>query len=316
MSLVLSLSTLALRKVVDGACTAASVSGAGEAAVAVAAFLNERFTDHSQRLTRALQNANERAWKALELALAGDSLWERCKIAAARAEDKAFARQVRAFLDAAALPEAVANASFRPKCLHELRAARTTGLLTQGTLHPRELVEHTAAFAKFSDPQSVLNAEGRVLETMTRALKQAGYDNLAVLLAQRPPQGIPLLVAAARYFFRRAVEEDAKLAQGLAFAQLEHLSKQQEEGFASLHAAMSQQGQRLEQLLADVHAVVIETHSAVLDLQGQIDGQSGQLQEIGVAVQKLLEQHQLHRREVRPGDSLSIRNDNERQLVK
>jgi hypothetical protein len=31
-------------------------------------------------------------------------------------------------------------------------------------------------------------------------------------------------------------------------------------------------------------------------------------------VQKLLERHHLQRRELRPGDSLSIRNDNERQL--
>ncbi len=79
---------------------------------------------------------------------------------------------------------------------------------------------------------------------------------------------------------------------------------------------MTQQGQRLEELLADVRAVVEETHSAVLDLRRQIEGQSGHIQQIGQAVQKLLEQHQLHRREVRPGDSLSIRNDNERQLVK
>jgi len=123
-------------------------------------------------------------------------------------------------------------------------------------------------------------------------------------------------VAGARYFFRRAVEEDQKLFQGLAFSQLERLGEAQEKGFTALAVAMTQQGQRLEELLGDVRAVVVETHSAVLDLQGQIEGQSGHIQQIGQAVQKLLEQHQLHRREVRPGDSLSIRNDNERQLVK
>jgi serine/threonine protein kinase len=37
---------------------------------------------------------------------------------------------------------------------------------------------------------------------------------------------------------------------------------------------------------------------------------------MGNAVMKMLAQHQLHKRELRPGDSLSIRNDNERQLVK
>lgn len=49
MSLILSLSTLALRQVVDSACSAVGVKEGGEAAVKVAAFLYERFTDQSQR---------------------------------------------------------------------------------------------------------------------------------------------------------------------------------------------------------------------------------------------------------------------------
>ena len=114
MSIFLSLSSLALREVVDGACAALGVKDAGEAVVG---FLTERFTDHSQRLTKALRQASDNAWKALEIALAGDSLWERCKAAVPRAEDKAFARQVRAFLDANPLPEVAGKTAFRQKCL-------------------------------------------------------------------------------------------------------------------------------------------------------------------------------------------------------
>jgi len=88
MSIFFSLSTFALRQLVGGACEAVGVKDSGEAVVA---FLTQRFTDHSQRLTKALQTANDNAWKALEIALAGDSLWERCKAALARTEDKAFA---------------------------------------------------------------------------------------------------------------------------------------------------------------------------------------------------------------------------------
>jgi serine/threonine protein kinase len=313
MNLALNLATLVLRKLVVGACTAVGVGEAGEAAIAVVGFLKERFTDHSQRLIVALQHANERAWRALELSLAGESL---LKTVTARAEDMAFARQVRAFLDATPLPEPTGKPEFRQHCLTELRAARKAGLLTGGVLQPKQLAEQAGAFARFSDPQSRLEGDWQLVESMARELKEAGYANLAWVLVQRPAQGDAILVAGARYFFRRAVEEDQKLFQGLAFSQLERLGKGQEEGFACLQAAMDQQGQRLEELLADVRAVVVETHSAVLDLQGQIEGQSGQLREIGSAVQKLLEQHQLQRREVRPGDSLSIRNDNERQLVK
>jgi formylglycine-generating enzyme required for sulfatase activity/tRNA A-37 threonylcarbamoyl transferase component Bud32 len=316
MNLILSLSTLALRKLVDDACATVGIKEGGDAAVAVAAYLTDRFTDQSQRLTAALQNANERAWRALELSLAGESFWERCKAAVTRAEDKAFARQVRAFLDATPLPEPSGKPEFREQCLDELRGAWKAGLLTGGTLQPRQLAEQTAAFVRFTDPQRLLDAEWRVVNGMAQQLKEAGYANLSWLLSQRPPQGTSVLVAGARYFFSRAVEEDQKLFQGLAFSQLERLGKQQEEGFASLHAAMVQQGQRFELLLADVRAVVVETHSAVLDLQDQIEGQSGQIRQIGEAVQKLLEQHHLQCREVRPGDSLSIRNDTERQLVK
>jgi hypothetical protein len=147
-------------------------------------------------------------------------------------------------------------------------------------------------------------------------VKEAGFPSLAWLLAQRPREGMPVLVVAVRYFFRRAVEEYQKLFQGLAFARLEALGEAQEKGFASLSAALARRGERLEELLADVRAVVVQTHSAVLDLQGQIKGQGEQIGQIGQAVLKLLEQHQLQRREVRPGDSLSIRNEGERQLVK
>jgi WD40 repeat protein len=52
-----------------------------------------------------------------------------------------------------------------------------------------------------------------------------------------------------------------------------------------------------------------------LDLQAQLEAQSEQVKAIGVAVQQLLQQHQLQKRELRPSDSLSIRTDKERQLV-
>src|SRR5262245_63157125 len=118
MSIFLNLSSLALRQVVDGACAAL---GARNGPEAIVGFLTERFTDHSQRLARALQQANDNAWKALEITLASDSLWERCKAAVARAEDRAFAQQVRAFLDANPIPELAGKTAFRQKCLANRR---------------------------------------------------------------------------------------------------------------------------------------------------------------------------------------------------
>ena len=75
MGIVQSLAVLALRPLIRGLCEAAGVKIVGDAAAATFTFLADRFTDHSQRLIAALQAANARAWKALEVALAGETLW-------------------------------------------------------------------------------------------------------------------------------------------------------------------------------------------------------------------------------------------------
>jgi hypothetical protein len=169
MSIFTSLSSLALRQVVDGACAALGVKESSEAVVG---FLTERFTDHSQRLARALQQANDNAWKALEIALAGESLWERCKATVARAEDRAFAQQVRAFLDATPLPELAGKAAFRQKCLEELRAARKSQAFAAGTLDSCQLAQGTAGFARFSEPTNRPDPEWRMVVAVVNGLNR------------------------------------------------------------------------------------------------------------------------------------------------
>src|SRR5262245_21836017 len=136
MAILHNLSCLALKEVLDGAFTALGLK-AGEAVVdGVVHFLAERFTDQSQRLPTALYRANEHAWKALEIALAGESLWTWLD----RSENKAFRQQVRAFLDVTPLAGLPSHGpEFRQQCLRELRAARKAGVLTGGSLDPRSL---------------------------------------------------------------------------------------------------------------------------------------------------------------------------------
>src|SRR5262249_22173330 len=156
----------------------------------------ERFTDHSQRLTVALQTANERSWKALEVALGGESLWDRCKGALARAEDKAFREQVRAFLDASPLTKASARyAEIFRNALKELRAARDGGLLTRGSLSPNELAREAGAFARFTDPLALLDCERKVVEGIADELREACPNLRKVLLARDGPN--PSLLAVA-----------------------------------------------------------------------------------------------------------------------
>ena len=87
------------------------------AAESVFHLLAQRFTDHSQALLKALHRSNEQAWKALEIALAGDSLWDKCKLVFTSADDKSFREQLRPFLDACPLAELNGKAAFRADCL-------------------------------------------------------------------------------------------------------------------------------------------------------------------------------------------------------
>src|SRR5262249_54309767 len=132
----------------------------------------------------------------------------------------------------------------------------------------------------------------------------------------RPAQGTPVLVAAARYFFRHEVEADRELFQGLAWAKLEALAQTQDQGFAALAEALAEHGERLEGLLAEVQQVVVRTHGAVLDLQAEQQRQGQQLQELYQVVLDVKRRYDLQASELRPRDSLAIGSEAERRLVR
>jgi serine/threonine protein kinase len=305
MSVFQSLSVVALRQLVS---TAGSAVGLGTTTDVIIDSLTKRFTDHSQKLTKALQTANERAWKALEIALAGDSLLDRCKSTLASAEDRAFSEQLSAFLAESPLRKVKADQQqFLRRALEELRSARANRMLIQGSVPPAELAQQTGAFASFRDPQALLNAELKLVEGIAAELKDT-CPKLCVVLTH--PKLTPnILVTAVRYFFRREVETDTELFHGLAIAKLEALQEGQERGFASLTDALTQQGRRLEGLLDDLLEKVGDIQARTAETNVMVRGLVDQ-------VQQLVARSQLQNREVRPSDSLSIRNDAERQLVK
>ncbi|MFO0880947.1 MAG: serine/threonine-protein kinase [Gemmataceae bacterium] len=316
MSALQHLSVLALETLVESS----GLDGGGRLVARISQVLGEHFADPSKKLPAALQSSADRAWRTLEMALAGDSLWNRCKSLVARGDEKALATQVRTFLDTVELPDLPGDrAQFRTRCLKELREARQARLLSGGTIEPTLVSNAVSTLARFDDPTRLAEAQWKLLDQMAEGIRKAGagkYDTLAQFLKLRPAEGPALLSLAVRYFFRRAVESDAALFQSLALAKLDQAVSGQVAGLAAIESLVSEQSQRLEELLGGIQAVVVETHEAVLDLQQQMEGQSDQIRQIGNAVQKLLEQHQLQKREVRPGDSLSIRNDEERGLVR
>jgi serine/threonine protein kinase len=313
MASLLKLSTLALNPLLKGTCWAVGLPGAADG---VTGFLNKHFTNHSKRLTQALQKANDCAWRALEIALAGDSWWRGIKATLAAADEKAFREQVQVFLRSTPFPGIDGKKNFRQQCLRELQAARKAGVLTGGSLNPQELAREAGSFARFGDPQSLLDAEMRIVTDLAGELQQQGYGNLGWLLGQRPGQGLPLIVIAVRYFFRRAVETDQQLFQGLTNAQLgdalqqmKKLDESQTAGFAGLGDALDKYGAQLEQLLSGVQESLGEISDKGADTNTRV-------RHIEDQVQKVLAKLQLQGREVRRQDSVSIRGDTERRMVK
>jgi hypothetical protein len=359
MPILQNLSVLALRQFVHHACTAIGLHVGMETTEKVSQFLSQRFRDHSLRLVKALETSNGRAWQVLEISLADDSFWARCRLWLAPREELAFREQVRALLSVTTLDGLTElGPDFSRECLQQLRAARKAALLTAGSLHPADLARQAGEFARFAEPERLLEAERQVLDRIATELSDGGFPALARYVGLQTSDKTTLLVSAVRYFFRRQVESDRELFQGLAFAQLESLGQSQDAGFAALGELLGKHGDQLDQSLEEIRGLTAQTHEAVadikrqqevghavlaqahegvlevkrkqeagqtllveargdvLDIKAEVQRQGQQLQELGQAVLQALEQHRLPRRELRPGDSLSIASDGERQLVR
>jgi hypothetical protein len=254
MSIIGLLSSFALRQV------AGDVEGGN-----FSQMLGDRFSDGSQRLLSAVRRANENAWKALEISLAGESLW-RCLD---RPEDRAFRAQIRTFLDNIPLPILTERGEFRRDCLRELHDARRSGLLL-GPIVAEELMDSAGKFARFVDTSAIREAEDKALSGMATELERAGHKSLAWLLRQPAQPGESLIVVAVRFFFRREVEKDELLARRLSFTQAEEMTHAQQEGFARLDSALHDHGERLGQALDGLVAVVAELRDAVREMGQQV----------------------------------------------
>jgi serine/threonine protein kinase len=314
MSIFLRLSTLALKGVVHGACEATGFNPGHETVEGVISFLTDRFADQSQRLEEALRASNKRAWRSLEIALQADGFMKRLGTFFTSAEDLAFSKQVQAFLDGTPLPPLANEGFFRDRCLKELGQARTKFL--EGRFDAKELARHTGNFARFSDPNEALDAEWRTCQALAEEVRRDGHEALHWLLSQRPKEGAPLLVIAVRYFFRRAIEEDAELFRGLTFAKLEAIANAHQANFKALSEAFRRHEGKIDRALESLHATVAETHGNVLDLKEMARAHSAQIEQLRKDILAELEKKQMAREEVKPSQSMSIRDDRERRVIK
>ncbi len=271
MSIFSRVSLFALGPLVTGACRAVGFSAVGDGMSAVAKFFSERLSDQSLRVVAALADASDHAWRTLEIALAGESL----VTAADRADDKAFREQVRLFLLNAQFDgRAEADRDLVPRCLSELRAARSAGILSEDAT-PAAVADRLGDLTRFADPAQLVAAQWTLADELSGELRSTGYPTLAAFFTLRPagdPHAVPLLAVAVRYHFRRAVEEDPRLFQGLAFAQLERIGKAQEDGAAQLAELMSRYVERLETRLGELKDTALSTRAEVCELKAALAG--------------------------------------------
>jgi formylglycine-generating enzyme required for sulfatase activity/tRNA A-37 threonylcarbamoyl transferase component Bud32 len=293
----------------------------GESADQAVTFLEQHFADHSQALPRALAAANDRAWQALAVALAGDGFLDQVRLFFASGDDKAIREQVGRFLASKPLPFDGSPTEIRKACLGELKQARKAGLLAASPLKARDAVQHTAAFQRWADPTALVEGAWQAVTQVAAALTPM-CPKLASLLQQRPAGGPPLLVAAFAYFFRRQVETTPDLACGLLWDGLRQLSAAQEAAFQQVGAALTDLGEHLEKILDQldrIEIVVLETHAAVLDIQAEMKRQRTGSEEVRLLLEEVadhLARAGMQHGEVRPQHSLSIRTEEEHQAVK
>jgi serine/threonine protein kinase len=296
-----------------------------------AKFVEERFADPSQKLPRALARANDRAWKTLSIALAGEGWFNQLKNWFAAGEEKALAEQIRVFLKTNSFRFDGSSAQFRKKCLGELNAARQAGLLSMANLAPKEMAQQLVGFQRYTNRHGMIEGAQRVVAEIADDL--VDYPNLARLLRQPTAEGSPLLIAAFAYFFRREIETDSQLAHGLFWDGLRDLSASQEQAFEEVGKALTTLGDRfdqvfeqlahIEEVVVETQAVAVATHGAVLDLQVETQRlaslhltNTDEVRRLMLEVLNRVGQAGMQKGEVKPQYSFSIRSEDERTAVK
>ena len=266
----------------------------GEAVDKVSDFLDNHFNDHAGALPKALARAHDRAWDALGVALAGDGFLDQIKRFFTDADAKGLREQVRVFLATNTFDFVGATTDFKRHCLTELKAARKAGKLAADNLTAAELRQPVADFRRYTEDAGLLNGARAAVAVVADQLAEE-YPHLARLLGQPTPAGPPLLAAAFAYFFRREVQTNAELARGLHFELLQRLYVSQSAAFAGIGGAVERLGGKVEEMLDGLDRI-----------EGKID----------ILIRQFAEHNHVRAGEMAPRLTVSITNEQERELLK
>ncbi len=156
-------------------------------------------------------------------------------------------------------------------------------------------------FARFTAPVEVLDEEWRAIEEMTTLFPPSEYEHLVLLLKFRTRDGHSLLTAAARYHFRREIISDEATFRESIFAGLTRIQDAQDQNFKAFQNLLTQHRERLAEMLGDIARDIKELRE--------------QVAQIAADFRRLLQERELDRRPVSFRDSMSVRNDGEREFI-
>ncbi len=268
----------------------ATLGDVGESVQDVIDSVRERFEDHSQALPEALEKANDKAWRALAVALGGDGFLDHMKRLMAEGEARGLRERIKSFLGKHAAYFDQTPEAFRRACLAELEKARKAGRLSVKDVTADEAGKEASAFPYYSDSQAMMDVAVKAVERLADGLAPE-CPHLARLLRQPTPGGPPMIVSAFAFFFRREIETNDELSRGLTFESLRRLTAGQNEGFAALNEALTDLGDRFDEVMGHLGRIeaaidvtrdaALAAHDAVLDMRAELH-RLGTLQLAGV----------------------------------
>ena len=256
-------------------------------------WLKKHFTDHSRALPKAIAAANDRAWQAVGLALAGDSLFEKIRGPFRDADMKAARDQIRAFVaDADSGLESIGE-GLRIRACDELNRLKGKGLLGANGVEFSSL-----DMTRFGDTSKTAEDAHRAVSWIAASL-ESDAPNLAQVLTLTPPGGgTPLLAAAFAFFLRRQIATNEELSRELTHDGLRWLTLKQRAGFENLERSLDSKWTELFETLGSWFA---DTDAELADIKA-------------MCVQ-FLEQHQVSKKAESPL-RVSVTSEGEWQRLK
>lgn len=312
MGIVPNLSLLALRGIALGARAGDGSHDAG----AVLELLGNRFTQSGERLSGALRKATDRAWIALEIALAGEPSWERWQAALGSEVSQPLRQALRAYLDTIPRGQfADLSLSSREECARKLHQARKAGLLAGDGPDLAELARQCVIWLQPTE-NGVAAAEQQLVQQLAGALRQTGQAHLALLL-ELQQSGTNLLSQAVRTFLVRQIQKDEQLGSAFPWAQSEPLADPEQKGLLALAESLDQHGDQLDQLLESpgtVSAAAAATPAGhPSELEAESHRHSPAVQQLCREVLQALQPYGLDQRPLGPLDCLGMQTGEERQ---